>query len=693
MIGLILKKRYCILECLGRGGQGSVYLARDLDLGILRAVKELPLEKKHEAKLLRLMEHPAIPKIVDYFEKDDHCYLIMEYIQGYSLQQWMDKGRSFSLEEIMGLAEVLCKVLRYLHTRKPPVIYGDLKPENLMLTESGHLYLVDFGSAIIDYGKDQAQCMGTRGYAAPEQYEGKINESSDIYGFGKVLEALLGKGKGRILCRNLRLAVLLWKCTCKEIKLRPANISEVEAVLSKISGFRKKNNLYMLIVAAILSASVGISVFILYVRFRVPPLETALSEITEDYYSQDFLQGKEEKIENICAETEKKLQSLLKKYTDTEAQRRLLLLLAYNGELMGELQRAALYYEQLLLYEPECKEGYERYGQYLLRQGQKEQSERLLEVWEERKGEEEADLRDWLCERVYAMELGGFDVQIGAGENTQLPDNWEASSTDSAWGGGETGDGGQSQQLQWGAGSQTGEEAQVSAENQAGGEAQVSAESQTGGEAQSGAGIQNSAGAQTEAGIQSGGVQAGAAAESGGETQAGTGTQSVGKVQSGAGTQTGEESRSGTETPPKTTEVREETSQTGSMQNSAEKTGSVSEKNSRDGEIQGISTGTPTPAMTPSVPVYYQFDSGEETKKQGLKICYFRSVLQGDEKLQAEIQGTESFYPLSVRVNGREVPWTYGKEGIILKGLSEKEVVLQVLGVYDETETVQIEIN
>ena len=73
LTGMILKMRYCILEQVGAGGEGHLYLARDMELGNYWAVKELPLEKKREARLLRLLEHPSIPRMVDYVENGDHC--------------------------------------------------------------------------------------------------------------------------------------------------------------------------------------------------------------------------------------------------------------------------------------------------------------------------------------------------------------------------------------------------------------------------------------------------------------------------------------------------------------------------------------------------------------------------------------------------------------------------------------------
>lgn len=115
-------------------------------------------------------------------------------------------------------------VLEYLHGQKPPVYYGDLKPDNLMLSDSGKLYLVDFGSAVFGFGENQRICMGTEGFAAPEQYEGKVNSSSDLYALGKTLQALAGKtgypfcGKFRdLLCFSINVPGLRGK---DDLKMR-----------------------------------------------------------------------------------------------------------------------------------------------------------------------------------------------------------------------------------------------------------------------------------------------------------------------------------------------------------------------------------------------------------------------------------------------------------------------------------------
>ena len=203
MTGIILKGRYCIVDQIGSGGEGRMYLARDLELGIFRAVKELPISNRREAGLLRLLEHPVLPKMIDYAEREGFCYIIMEYIQGKSLAQLLKEGKVFSLEEVLQIGDTVLNVLDYLHSRKPAVFYGDLKPDNLMMTSAGTLYLVDFGSAVFEYQRHsyRTECKGTRGFAAPEQYHGVIDQASDFYCLGKTLECLCGRGKWRYILR------------------------------------------------------------------------------------------------------------------------------------------------------------------------------------------------------------------------------------------------------------------------------------------------------------------------------------------------------------------------------------------------------------------------------------------------------------------------------------------------------------
>ena len=125
-------------------------------------------------------------------------------------------------------------VFSYFHGRKPPVYYGDLKPDNLMLGENGRLYLIDLGGAVNGYKYHHKVCTGTAGFAAPEQYEGKINAATDIYTFGKTLSALCGKTDYLLFIRNMPLFWLIFRCCMKKPEMRYQNMKTVQKKLSRI---------------------------------------------------------------------------------------------------------------------------------------------------------------------------------------------------------------------------------------------------------------------------------------------------------------------------------------------------------------------------------------------------------------------------------------------------------------------------
>ena len=205
-----LKERYRLLEQVGKGGFGAVYKAADTLFGYrLVAIKEMgqsrlsPQEMaeaieafKREAHLLAGLRHPNIPAIYDYFGEAGHWYLVMDFIEGDTLEEHLRKsrGRSLAVEEVLDIGVQLCTVLDYLHTSQPPIIFRDLKPANILLTSSGRIYLIDFGIAR-HFKPGQSRdtvAFGSPGYAPPEQY-GKTQTTprADIYALGATLHQLL----------------------------------------------------------------------------------------------------------------------------------------------------------------------------------------------------------------------------------------------------------------------------------------------------------------------------------------------------------------------------------------------------------------------------------------------------------------------------------------------------------------------
>lgn len=206
----LLIQRYRILGQLGQGGFGAVYMAEDTLFGNRAvAIKEMntvnlsPQEVveaaegfKHEAFLLANLTHPHLPRIYDHFSDSGRWYLVMDFIEGETLEGYLQKasGGYLAVEEALDIGMQLCSVLGYLHACQPPIIFRDLKPANVMRTAEGNYYLIDFGIAR-HFKPGQARdtvAFGSPGYAAPEQYgKRQTTPRADIYSLGATLHHLL----------------------------------------------------------------------------------------------------------------------------------------------------------------------------------------------------------------------------------------------------------------------------------------------------------------------------------------------------------------------------------------------------------------------------------------------------------------------------------------------------------------------
>lgn len=202
-IGDKLYDRFQILHLVGEGGMSRVYLAYDMRLGKTFAVKEYVKGKSNitaeamflEIELLKKLNHPAIPQIYDVLDNVDAVIIVMEYVEGSSMDRVLSERTSFPEEKVLEFARQLGELLDYLHDRPAPIIYRDMKPGNLILQPDGTLKLIDFGAARIyeKHASSDTVCLGTRGYAAPEQYGGmgQTDSRTDIYGLGITLHQMV----------------------------------------------------------------------------------------------------------------------------------------------------------------------------------------------------------------------------------------------------------------------------------------------------------------------------------------------------------------------------------------------------------------------------------------------------------------------------------------------------------------------
>lgn len=204
----IIGDRYQVLSLLGQGGMATTYEVEDLSNGDRVAIKVLSLRQigewkilelfEREARILQNLNHPSIPKYLDFFYIDtseDRCfYLVRELVLGDSLAYLVQKGWRFDEDKARQIARRILQILEYLHTLNPPVIHRDIKPENVIYNAEGEIFLVDFGSVQEVYRQTMmgsGTFVGTLGYMPPEQLRGQGSAVSDLYSLGATLLFLL----------------------------------------------------------------------------------------------------------------------------------------------------------------------------------------------------------------------------------------------------------------------------------------------------------------------------------------------------------------------------------------------------------------------------------------------------------------------------------------------------------------------
>ncbi len=187
-------QKYRIIKALGQGGSADVYLAEHIKLKSLRAIKRISKDNVlheqllNEAYILRNLKHSCIPVIYDFEEDAHNSYIIEQYIEGVSLNVLRQQYQNLGEARIINYAIQLCDLLQYLYSLDNPVLYLDLKPENIIISDNT-VKLIDFGASGFKKHLGNRQfSLGTRGYAAPELYTGHIpDERADVYGIGALL--------------------------------------------------------------------------------------------------------------------------------------------------------------------------------------------------------------------------------------------------------------------------------------------------------------------------------------------------------------------------------------------------------------------------------------------------------------------------------------------------------------------------
>lgn len=205
-IGSLVDGKYRVLRKCGQGGMSVVYMALNERANKTWAIKEIRKDGTQnyevvkqglivETDMLKRLNHPHLPSIIDVIDGDGSFLIVMDFIEGKTLSDVLKEYGAQPQESVIDWAKQLCDVLGYLHSRTPAIIYRDMKPSNVMLKPDGNVVLFDFGTAreYKSQNLEDTVCLGTRGYAAPEQYggHGQTDARTDIYCLGATMYHLL----------------------------------------------------------------------------------------------------------------------------------------------------------------------------------------------------------------------------------------------------------------------------------------------------------------------------------------------------------------------------------------------------------------------------------------------------------------------------------------------------------------------
>lgn len=203
----VIEARYAGAEAIGGGGQGNTFRATDRRTGDNVVIKELRLRAaesvkalelfEREARVLESLDHPRIPRYLDYLhvgpDDDPRFFLIQQFVDGPTLLEVIERGERWDEQRARRLLAELLEILVYIHERQPPVLHRDVKPANVIVRPDGAPVLVDFGAAqtVLRQTMSNSTVVGTTGYMAPEQFTGRAVPASDLFGLGATMIHLL----------------------------------------------------------------------------------------------------------------------------------------------------------------------------------------------------------------------------------------------------------------------------------------------------------------------------------------------------------------------------------------------------------------------------------------------------------------------------------------------------------------------
>ena len=345
-LGSVIDGKYKILNEIGHGGMSTVYLAINEKANKPWAVKEVRKSCRKdfqvirqslimEMELLKKLSHPRLPSIVDVIDEKENLLIVMDYIEGNTLEKLLEEQGAQKQEQVVEWAIQLCEVLEYLHTREPAVIYRDMKPANVMIKSDGSVVLIDFGTAreYKEQNTGDTTCLGTQGYAAPEQFGmmGQTDARTDIYCLGATMYHLVtGHNPSEppyemypITKWNPKLSTgleqIIEKCTCKNPQDRYQSVGELRYALEHyrdmdrtvVESYRKKCCVFagiagISLVCLLISAGMWLSSMHRQRDVYAEVMETAARTTVEKEALDGYVQavaidsGREEAYDSYC---------------------------------------------------------------------------------------------------------------------------------------------------------------------------------------------------------------------------------------------------------------------------------------------------------------------------------------------------------------------------------------------------------
>lgn len=248
-----------IVRHLALGGLAAVYLADRDDGAELVVIKEAVIPDdaqtsvkakakemfEREAQFLMKLDHPGIVKVLDYFVEGGRTYLMLQYLNGQDIRQFIKQNGPQQEHIVIDWAIKIANILKYLHEQEPPIIHRDLTPDNLVITKDGSIVVIDFGAANEFIGQATGTLVGKQAYIAPEQFRGKAVVESDIYAFGCTLYYMLVGTEPEALSTSSpkdaredlssEICELVESCTQMEVEDRYRSAAQLIPVLRRLS--------------------------------------------------------------------------------------------------------------------------------------------------------------------------------------------------------------------------------------------------------------------------------------------------------------------------------------------------------------------------------------------------------------------------------------------------------------------------